>query len=142
MPTQEAPQPNWRPISSLPLIATAIDGMLEAAREQYPALEQAKNRPGVLDDFTVERVVNVYTQQASDLWLYEEPLRRWKEQKLTQAQHQEVTRLEGQLEQLRTQIDTILLLVKDLLPMTIESLMSKSDLEIAMDVLSGKLQLP
>lgn len=142
MPTQENPQPNWQPISSLPLIATAIDGMLEAAKEQYPALEQAKNRPGVLDDFTVERVVSVYTQQASDLWLYEEQLRQWKEQKLSQAQHQEVTRLEGQLEQLRTQIDAILLLVKDLKPMTIKSLMSKSDLEIAMDVLSGKLQLP
>jgi hypothetical protein len=142
MSTQEAPQPNWQPISSLPGIATAIDGMLEAAKEQYPALEQAKNRPGVLDDFTVERVVSVYTQQASDLWLYEEQLRRWKEQKLTPAQHQEVTRLEGQLEQLRTQIDAILSLVKDLKPMTIESLMSKSDLEIASDVLSGKLQLP
>ncbi|MCU0533947.1 MAG: hypothetical protein MUD14_08625 [Hydrococcus sp. Prado102] len=142
MPTQEAPQPNWQPISSLPLIATAIDGMLEGAREQYPALEQAKNRPGALDDFTIERVVSVYTQQASDLWLYEEQLRRWKEQKLTQAQHLEVTRLEGQLEQLRAQIDAILSLAKALKPMTIESLMGKSDLEIAIDVLSGKLQLP
>jgi hypothetical protein len=142
MPTQEAPQPNWQPISSLPLIATALDGMLSSAIEQYPALEQAKNRPGALDDFTVERIVSVYTQQASDLWLYEEQLRRWKEQKLTQAQQKEVTRLERQLEQLRTQIDAILLLVKDLKPMTIESLLNKSDLEIAMDVLSGKLQLP
>jgi hypothetical protein len=142
MPTQATPQPNWQPISSLPLIATAIDGMLEGAREQYPALEQAKNRPGVLDDFTVERVVNVYTQQASDLWLYQEQLRRWKEQKLTQAQHLEVTRLEGQLEQLRTQIDAILSLAKALKPMTIESLLGKSDLEIALDVLSGKLQHP
>ncbi|NJO93745.1 MAG: hypothetical protein HC820_04185 [Hydrococcus sp. RM1_1_31] len=51
MSTQEDPQPNWQPISSLPLIATAIDGMLEGAKEQYPALEQAKNRPGVLNDF-------------------------------------------------------------------------------------------
>jgi hypothetical protein len=142
MPVQQDPQPNWQPISSLPLIATAIDGMLEAAREQYPALEQAKNRPGSLDDFTVERVVNVYTQQASDLWLYEEQLRRWKEQKLTQAQHKEVTRLEGQLEQLRTLLDAILSLAKALKPMTIESLMSKSDLEIAIDVLSGKLERP
>jgi hypothetical protein len=142
MPTQENPQPNWQPISSLPLIATALDGMLEGAREQFPTLEQAKNRPGVLDDFTVERVVSAYTQQASDLWLYEEQLRRWKEQKLTQAQHLEVTRLEGQLEQLRTQIDAILSLAKALKPMTIESLLGKSDLEIAMDVLSGKLQLP
>jgi hypothetical protein len=142
MPTQEAPQPNWQPISSLPLIATALDGMLSSAIEQYPALEQAKHRPGVLDDFTVERVVSVYTQQASDLWLYEEQLRRWKEQKLTQAQHLEVTRLEGQLEQLRAQIDAILSLAKDLKPTTIESLLNKSDLEIATDILSGKLQLP
>ena len=142
MPVQQDPQPNWQPISSLPLIATAIDGMLEGAREQYPALEQAKHRPGVLDDFTVERVVSVYTQQASDLWLYEEQLRRWKEQKLTQAQHFEVIRLEGQLEQLRTLLDAILSLAKDLKPMTIESLMSKSDFYIAIDVLSGKLERP
>jgi hypothetical protein len=142
MPVQQDPHPNWQPISSLPLIATAIDGMLSSAIEQYPALEQAKNRPGVLDDFTVERVVSVYTQQASDLWLYEEQLRRWKEQKLTQAQHFEVTRLQEQLEQLRAQIDAILSLAKDLKSITIESLLNRSDLEIAMDVLSGKLQLP
>ncbi|NJK50073.1 hypothetical protein HC931_19780 [Candidatus Gracilibacteria bacterium] len=86
--------------------------------------------------------MSVYTQQASDLWLYEEQLRRWKEQKLTQSQRLEVTRLEGQLEQLRTQIDAILSLAKDLKSITIESLLNKSDLEIATDILSGKLQLP
>lgn len=46
--------------------------MLESAEEQYPTLEEARSRPHMLDDYTVGRVVEVYTAQRDDLWLYEE----------------------------------------------------------------------
>jgi hypothetical protein len=142
MSTQSNPQPNWQPISSLPLIGTALDGMLESAREQYSNLQQAKSRPYTLDDCTVEVIISAYRQQADDLWLYEEQLRRWKGEEIAEKQRQEVRRLEGQLEQLSTQIRSILSLTEELKKETIESLLNKSDLEVAMDFLSGKLQIP
>ena len=40
-PMPQQPQPQWRPITQLALIASHIDGMLEAAQEQYQTLQPA-----------------------------------------------------------------------------------------------------
>lgn len=139
MPNQSKPQPNWQPISALPTIAYAIDGMYAGVEQQYPTLLEAKQRPYVLDNATVNRVVNVYTQQQQDLWLFEEQLKRWQAQPLTPSQQQEVTRLEGQLEKLRQHLAAILSVAEELKQGTIETVLEKDDLELGIDFLSGKL---
>ena len=131
-------EPRWNPISRLPMIATAIDGMLELAQEQYSTLLQARERPHVLDDYTVGRVTSVFTQQANDLWLYEEQLARWKKDALTATERQEVDRLVGQMTNLREAITAILTLAAELKRGTIESVLAKSDVEIALEILSGQ----
>ncbi len=127
--------PQWQPIDKLPVIAYAIDGLLESAEEQYPTLEEARPRPHMLDDYTVGRVVKVYTQQRDDLWLYEEQLRRWRAGTLTGAQRRDVERLTGQLGRLRAVIDKILALMDELKGGTIEQMMAKSDLEVGLEML-------
>ncbi len=51
-------------MTQLPLIASAIDGMLEAAEEQYQLLQQARPKAHVLDDHTVGRYCQVIEQRA------------------------------------------------------------------------------
>jgi hypothetical protein len=131
-------EPRWNPISRLPMIATAIDEMFGMAEEQYGNLQQARERPHVLDDYTVGRVIKVFTEQSNDLWLYEGQLARWKKDELTTAQRQEVERLDGQLTKLREVIAAILALAGELKGGTIESILAKSDIELALEVLSGK----
>jgi len=97
-------EPRWNPISRLPMIATAIDEMLGTAEEQHGNLQQARERPHVLDDYTVGRVIKVFTEQSNDLWLYEEQLARWKKDDLTATQRQEVERLGGQRVQFRPDV--------------------------------------
>jgi hypothetical protein len=70
-------QPNWQPISQLPLIAHMIDGMTDSAEEQLVNLQQAEAQPHLLDNATVDRLIRVYTEQKNDLWLYEEQFARW-----------------------------------------------------------------
>ncbi len=131
----QEPTPQWQPIDQLPAIAYAMAGMLESAEEQYPTLEEARPRPHMLDDYTVSRVVEVYTEQRDDLWLYEEQLRRWHAGPLTAAQRHEVERLTGQLRRLRAVIDTILALMDELKGGTIEKMMAKSDVEVGLEML-------
>jgi len=132
----QGPTPQWQPIGKLPVIAYAIDGMLGSAEEQYPTLEEARPQPHMLDDYTVGRVVEVYTEQRNDLWLYEEQLRRWSAQALTAAQRREVERLTGQLGRLRAVIDKILALMDELKGGTIEKILAKSDLEVGLEMLT------
>lgn len=68
---------NWQPLSALPLIASMIDGMLEDAKQQYATLVQCRPTPHLLDDATVDRVNQVYSEQAEFLGLYEEQFARW-----------------------------------------------------------------
>ncbi len=133
MPQQ--PQPQWQPISQLALIASHIDGMLEAAQEQYATLQPARAKPHVLDNYTVGRVTEVYTVQKNDLWLFEEQLKRWTEQSLTPRQRTEVQRLMGQMAKLRQVITDILALADELKQGTIEQVLGTSDEELGLDFL-------
>jgi len=134
--------PTWQPISQLPLIAWAIDGMAESAEEQLANLHEAEDQPHVLDLPTVDRVIKVYTEQQGDLWLYREQLARWGKLALTDAQRAEVTRLDERLATLGARIETLLALAAQLRPHTIESILAKSDLELGLDVLTGKIRPP
>src|SRR4030088_2941507 len=89
--------PQYQPIRLLPALAVHIDGMREADEEQYQTLLQAKNKPHVLDDFTISRIVEVFTTAKQDLPLFDEQLRRWGSEKVTTAQRQEIIRLKAQI---------------------------------------------
>ena len=107
-------QPDWQPISRLPLIGSMIDGMLQDAEEHYQTLLQAAPKPHVLGDYTVGRVFEVFGTQKDDLWLFEEQLARWKMDKLSVGQRHEVDRLTEQVGRCRTVIDSILSLAEQL----------------------------
>src|SRR5450759_922395 len=96
--TETDATPNWQPIGQVALIAHHIDGMLESAEEQYETLQLARPKPHVLDDYTVGRVIEVFTVQRDDLWLFDEQLRRWEALNLTTSQKKEVERLMGQMQ--------------------------------------------
>jgi hypothetical protein len=108
------PTPEFQPISQLPLIAHVLDGMLESTTETGQALEEARPKPYVLDDATVNRALQVSTTQQNDLWLYDEQLRRWRTLTLTSVQRQEVERLVSQLARLRQVIASNLALANEM----------------------------
>ena len=130
-----ADTPQWQPIERLALIASHIDGMLESATEQYETLQLAKPKPFVLDDYTVGRVIEVFTTQQGDLGLFDEQLRRWERGPLTNAQRREVERLADQMLQLHEVINAILRLAEQLKERTIEKVLSKSDVELGVETL-------
>jgi hypothetical protein len=118
-----------------------IDSIIDGAEEQLVNLQQAEARPHVLDNATVDRLIRVYTEQKNDLWPYEEQLGRWKKQSPTVAQGAKIARLEQRLGRLRTLIDELLARGQQLRPYTIDMVLAKSDIELGLDVLTGKLPL-
>lgn len=134
MQQQRRASSQWQPISQLLLIAKHIDGMLEAATENYETLQEARPKPHVLDNFTVQRVVGVFTTQQNDVWLFDEQLRRWKVGQLTDTQHKEIGRLIGQMAKLRQVITDILHLADELKEGTIEKQLAKSDAQLGLEL--------
>ena len=131
----KASQPQWQPISMLPTIATHIDGMLEAAQEQYQTLLSAKAKPHVLDDYTVNRVKKVFVEQQKDLWLFDEQLHRWRAEELTMTQRAAIERLTRQMRNLHEAMNAILALADELKEDTIEKVLAKGDAKRGLEML-------
>lgn len=131
------PQPNWQPISALARVAAVIDGQLAAVEDQHRMLVTAAGRPYSLDNATVERVARVFGETAEGLWLYDEQLRRWADRRLTETQRTEVERLGAQVDILRDVVGDVLSLAARLKGQTIEALLAKSDVELAVESLPG-----
>lgn len=138
-PKQTA-QPRWQPISMLATFATHIDGMLESDLEQYANLSQARNKPHVLDDYTVNRVKQVFSKQQQDFHLFEEQLARWQAETLTDGQRVEVTRLVAQMRKLRENNANVLKLAEDLGRGTIDKILAKSDEELGLEYLMRMME--
>jgi hypothetical protein len=136
MPEERVPR--WHPIEALPMIGDAIDGMLDSAEEVVRSLEQARPRPHLLDDETFGRVHEAHDTQLNDLWWYTEQLARWRQVGPTTAQARELTRLDDQLEALRRTLTASLALAEELQAGTIETILAKDDMELALEYLLGK----
>ncbi len=117
------------------MVATHIDGMLQADREQYETLLEAKPKPHVLDDFTINRVIAAFTTQRNDFGLFDQQLQRWAVLPLSDQQRREVERLMEQMRLLRENNEQVLTLARELSKGTIEKVMAKSDVELGLEFL-------
>ena len=48
-----------------------IDGLLDEVEKQNANLQAGRAKPYVFDNYTIHRVIKVYSDQAEDLRLYE-----------------------------------------------------------------------
>ena len=94
-----------------------------------------------MDDYTIGRVREVHTTQRNDLWLYVEQLSRWQHAEPTPAKSTEIKRLQQQLDQLRSVLTVCLALTDELKEGTIDKVFGKKDVELAIEVLTGKRKL-
>ncbi|BDA72480.1 unknown protein [Calothrix sp. PCC 7716] len=132
--------PNWQPISMLPVIANLIDGGIVDTEQQLATLLEAEGKPYAFDDYTVQRVVKVYTEQKEFLSIYTLQLDKWKLSNPSASQKQEIDRLEKQLVKFRELNTKVLDLAEKLEGQTIETLLAKSDEEIGLETLLSKLR--
>jgi len=126
---------NWQPISEMPLIASMIDGALEDTREHMETLTEARTRPHVLDDATIDRTERVHAEQMEFVDIYAQQISRWRTQRPSAGQTRELDRIEAQTEKLRTVTANVLALAKELRKGTIERVLGMSDIKLGLHAL-------
>lgn len=77
----------------LPVFTDMVDGVLDGASVQLRNLRMAANRPHVLDDTTLDGIIEQYAMLLDNHWLHEEQFARWKRDPLSDAEDREVNRL-------------------------------------------------
>lgn len=129
-----------RPISYLSLFATALNGDLSAVREQYETLLPAKDKPAVLDDETVDRIIRLHEEKNTFIDNYQRQFELWHKEKLTPIQFIVLEDLEEKLPLLKEVNDKVLKLAYEIQPYTIDKIMAMKPEEFALLHLSGKLK--
>jgi hypothetical protein len=136
------PNVNWQHLDMLPVFLEITDGQLGEARIQLDNMHAAKTKPHVLDDDTVNRIIDVYTKQNSDLWVQDEQCSKWIQQNPTQSQLQKINDLKLSIAELKKANTKIIEICKDISSKTIDKILDKSDMEVALDFLMNEGKLP
>ncbi len=126
----------------LATIASLSDEGLRDAREHYATLLEARAKPHVLDDAMIARTKRVNGESLEWCDVYDRQLVRWRRQRLTSAQREEVARLQGVQRDLRAVLTQILKLADELERGTIERQLAKSDLELGLEFVLGSRRRP
>jgi len=135
-------QQQFHPISMLPVFTDMVDGMLESSLEQFDNMGLVIDKPHVLDDATLKRMITLYTDQLEDQQLFLNQMERWKQEKLSDAELTEVNRLISQSGKLKEINENILKLSRSIEHATIDKIIAMDDEELALSVLSGKIKPP
>lgn len=128
---------NWQPISQMPLIAGMIDGSLDDTHKHLQTLTEARARPHVLDDATIDRVEQVHTEQMDFVDIYTQQISRWRTEKPSPSQTRELNRMAAQNQQLQAVTADVLALAAELRKDTIERVMEMTDFELGLQALLG-----
>ncbi len=139
---QHNEKPNWQPLSMIPTIASIIDGEIEHFKDLYKMLCEAKGKPHVMDDITLDRAISSHRKYLEEAWVYDEQLTRWKKEKLTGEQSREMERLTGQMVKYRKMCEDIIAVSEEVKKGSINRILEMSDEEVAIAVLTGKLKMP
>lgn len=124
----------WQPIEFLDLICSMIRDMLDDTREQYQNLKEAKTAS--LDDYTVGRIKRLFTEREFLIDVDRRQLALWRKEKLSGTQEQKIKEAEVMLNEDEKLVRKLLKKVERLV--TIDQILSMSDLEVALRSLSGE----
>lgn len=134
--------PTWHPISEVPAITQIIEGLLNDSQNQYEIFTTASCTPTALDGATVKRATKLFKERQTHIDLYEEQIRRWKNENSAEAQLINFSALDEMILKLHKLNTRILELLKEIKEMSIDAIMNMSDAELGEMVMSGKIRPP
>ena len=134
--------PNWQPLNMIPTIASIIDGEVKNFKDLYKMLCEAREKPHVMDDITLNRAIGNHRKYLEGAWVYDEQLTRWKKENPTGDQSREIERLTGQMVKYRKMCEDIIAVSEEVKKGSINRILEMSDEEVAIAVMTGKLKMP
>lgn len=132
----------FRPISWLPMIAEALDGMAADLIEEIATYEEALSKPHLLDDGVMNRAIRAMKETVENSSLYANQLVRWLSLDLAPDLRCEVERLVEVNERIRAGTERAIHLCEKIKEGTIDRILEKDDFELGFEVLTGKRPWP
>ena len=135
-------EPNWQNFDMIPTYLFLVKGQSEEAMDMLPTLKKVKDKPHVLCDNDVQRILKLYTEQLDTNWIFIEQCKKWRGQSPNDDQLKLIREIEDHAYNYEPIAKQILALAKFIENNTIDKILEKDDGELALEVLTGKRKLP
>ena len=133
----------WQHIEMLPVLYERVVNEQKIAKEQFDYLESIKESPYVLDDHTVEAILQTYSDTLSESPLLREQCQTWRRECYLSAKHKEMLALlEQMVASLEKLSQKILFLAEHYSLHTIDKIMNKEEGALIQEILMGKAYAP
>jgi hypothetical protein len=133
---------NFHGIDMIPsFLRTTTDG-LGSSQEQLRNMKLIKNMPHILDDEIIHRSLKLYNEQNEHINFYLEQCNHWKKYQLTELEKQQVFEIESSIIKHKVTNKKILSLLDYCQNITIDKILAKDDMELALEVLTGNTPFP
>ena len=132
--------PNWQPPAMIPFFLNLSQEMLDSSKDQLINMKEVKGKPYLLSDNEVERCLKLYGEINEDILVFLEQCKRWLQLPITISQRKQILKIEAITKERHDVNEQILSLVKKYKTHTINKVMEMDPAELALDVLSGKLE--
>ena len=127
-------EPNWQPLSRLPMLTAHIADGVAQAEEHLALLREGIEQPYRLDEATRARSVRAFTDTRSDLTdLFAPQGERWAAQNPGAMRRREVEAYQQLVARHLELVDQVLAAGEEMKAYTIEALIAKSDLEVGIE---------
>ncbi len=131
-----------RPIDYLEIFVTTLNGDLSSVNDQYDRLLPIKDKPSVLNDEIIGRIIRLHKEKNDFIKLYEKQFINWRKLQLTATQSSKLDELESKLPKLKSINEKVLELAYHIQPHTIDKIMGMSSEELAIRFISDNLKPP
>ena len=135
-------QSHFHPLLMIPTVLEITREVLDASQKQLGNMKKAKDEPYLLDDHIIHRSLNMYEEQNKDSDFFLQQCSMWKQEKLTDLQLKQVQEIENSTQMLRKVNDQLLSILNYCKDFTIDKILEKGEMELALDVLTGKIPFP
>lgn len=129
-------------LDMLPVYLELSEGQFRSSFEELQNLEACQDRPYVLDDNIIQRIIKLHVEQKEYNKLTLEQCRQWRKQNPSPNQIEDIEIVEGFTKKLQEVNAKILHLANKYKQQTIGRLLEKDPIESALDFLMGKIPLP
>ncbi|MEI6096587.1 MAG: hypothetical protein WCR08_14220 [Gammaproteobacteria bacterium] len=130
------------PIDALPMLLYAIEGALDAAKDQLMNMQKAKDKPHVLDDEIISQIIKSHTKQNNSITGERATCLKWKKGKVSAKQKISVEQLLKTLDELELVNQQILFIAENCKEHTIDKILAMDGVDLALSYLGGKLYPP
>lgn len=130
---------NFYGLEVLPMFLKISTEQLEESRNQLANFEACKLKPHILDNEILDKTIKAYTAQQETCPCVLNQCIKWrKEERLTSQQKTSIDKLEQITQELIKLNQQIVFLAKEFKPHSIDSILAKSDMAVALDFLAQK----